>query len=41
MAAGHIELGKDDDPEQLAVDLEKTILITLKGTHDVETKPMI
>jgi len=41
MAAGHIDLSKGDDPEQLAAAMEKEMLLNLKGTHDVACKPMI
>jgi nanoRNase/pAp phosphatase (c-di-AMP/oligoRNAs hydrolase) len=41
MAAGHIILRFGDDPEQLAADLAKAMLLALKGTHDVEFKLMI
>ena len=41
MAAGHIKLRKGDDPKQLADDLEKTMLFTLKGTREVAYKKMI
>ncbi|MGW8144611.1 MAG: DHH family phosphoesterase [Anaerolineales bacterium] len=41
MSAGHIELAKEDDPQQMALYLEKTMLINLKGTPDVEHKRII
>lgn len=41
MAAGHIILRFGDDPEQLAADLAKAMLLALKGTHEVEYKLMI
>lgn len=41
MAAGHVRLGKEDDPEQLAVELEKTALIHLKGKSEVHFNQMI
>ena len=41
MAAGHIDLSSGDNPEQLAVDLEKALLLYLKGTQDVASKPLI
>jgi nanoRNase/pAp phosphatase (c-di-AMP/oligoRNAs hydrolase) len=41
MAAGHIDLNSSKDPENLAADLEKAMLLSLKGTHAVGCKPMI
>lgn len=41
MAAGHINLRKGDDPEQIAADLEKAMLLALKGIHHVGFKQMI
>jgi len=41
MAAGHIDLNKVVDPEQLAVDLRNAMLSYLKGTQDVTCKAMI
>lgn len=41
MAAGHIILDMDDDPERIALDLKNNMLISLKGTQDVAVKKII
>ncbi len=41
MAAGHIKLQSGEDPQQLAVELEKSLLLSLKGTHAVAYERMI
>ena len=38
MAAGHINLKPGDDPYHLAVELEKNLLLNLKGRHDLAYK---
>jgi nanoRNase/pAp phosphatase (c-di-AMP/oligoRNAs hydrolase) len=41
MAAGHIILESGDDPKRIAGEIEKNMLIYLKGIHDVAFKRMI
>lgn len=41
MAAGHLKLKRGDDPQKLTVELENSILLSLKGTHDVAYERMV